>query len=265
MDGQIHRNLLLEANQITHTTYSTKQIAALMGIHVNTVRFYEGIGFLSKPERRKNGYRVYTSLHLAQCRVIRLAMKAEILQNGLRRKAVEIVRLCASQDYDAAIQASVEYGAMIQDEISNAKAAIAAVEGKIQNGSTQGNAPLGRKDAAVALHVTPETLRTWERSGLIRIGKRENGYRVYSDGDMERLNIIRTLRCANYSLSAILRLMNGLEEHSGKSVETLLNVPGSEEDIVSVCDKLILSLESTASDAAALTRMISNMKVSTPQ
>ena len=253
-------NFAREVSHITYTTYTTNQIAALVGIHVNTVRFYEKIGFISKPERQQNGYRIYTALHLEQCRLIRVAMKAEVLQNGLRKKAVEVIRLCASQEYDKAITASNEYSTMIHREISSAKAAIATVEALLGNRAVRENTSLGRKDAADLLGVTTETLRTWERSGLISVAKRKNGYRVYSDADMQRLNIIKTLRCANYSLSAILRLMHGLDSHSDKTVETLLNVPKPDEDIISVCDRLILSLRSTESEADEVTNMLKTIK-----
>ena len=82
------------------------------------------------------------------------------------------------------------------------------------------------------LCVTAETLRTWERSELVKIRRSANGYRVYSTQDMERLNIIRTLRCANYSLSTILRLLDKLDRHEAWSVETILNTPGENEDII---------------------------------
>lgn len=108
--------------------YTTKEIATAVGIHVNTVRFYEEIGFLTKPARFSNGYRCYTDLQLGQCRLIRCAMRAEVLQNGLRDKAVEVVRLCAKQDYDSSLSAAIEYRFMIQEEIRRAGAAIASVE-----------------------------------------------------------------------------------------------------------------------------------------
>ena len=38
----------------------TKEIADLIGIHVNTVRFYEEQGFISTPQRAENGYRIFT-------------------------------------------------------------------------------------------------------------------------------------------------------------------------------------------------------------
>lgn len=240
-------------------TYTTKEIADEIGIHVNTVRFYEEIGFMTVPERRSNGYRIYTDLQLEQCRLIRRAMKAEVLQNGLRKKAVEIVKLCAALDFDAAIAAAKEYRSMIGSEIQSAKDAIAFVERNLFNSMPAGGA-MKRADAAKALGVTSETLRTWERSGLIEIKRGKNGYRAYSAEDMERLNIIRTLRCANYSLSSILRLLNQLDGNTTRSVEAILNTPGENDDIVSVCDKLIESLKSTAADAEQINEMLVKIK-----
>jgi len=40
-------------------TYSTSQIAEIAGLHPNTVRMYEEWGLIQKPERKKNGYRVF--------------------------------------------------------------------------------------------------------------------------------------------------------------------------------------------------------------
>jgi DNA-binding transcriptional MerR regulator len=47
----------------------------------------------------------------------------------------------------------------------------------------------------------PSTLRNWELNGLMAIKRRENGYRIYTEEDLMRLKIIRSLRCANYSLT----------------------------------------------------------------
>lgn len=240
--------------------YTTKEIADMVGIHVNTVRFYEEIGFLTKPERLPNGYRVYTDLQLEQCKLIRCAMKAEVLQNGLRKKAVAVVRLCAAQDFDAAIAAAEDYRSMIEREIKNAKAAIYSVEKILSENTVSEALEINGRDAAKTLGVTLETLRTWERSGLIKVKRQENGYRIYTAADMERLNIIRTLRCANYSLSAILRLLNGLDSQTTQSVEKLLNTPEENEDIISVCDWLILSLQNTLIDADRLLRMLGHIK-----
>lgn len=236
--------------------YTTKEIADIIGIHVNTVRFYEEQGFLTPPKRLKNGYRIYTVLQLEQCRVVRMAMRAEVLQNGLRNQVVKIVRLCANLDMDASLREAYIYQEMIQQEINNARAAITTVEQCLNRKNDNNDIMLKRIDAAKVLGVTPETLRTWERSNLINIKRSQNGYRVYSGEDMERLNIIRTLRCAGYSLSAILRLLCHLDGCIDCSVEVILNTPEEDEDIISVCDRLIISLQNTAVDAKKLVLML---------
>ena len=45
-------------------TYKTSDVARIIGIHPNTVRLYEKFELIPKPERRQNGYRVFTDFHL---------------------------------------------------------------------------------------------------------------------------------------------------------------------------------------------------------
>ena len=68
------------------STYKTGEVAAIIGIHPNTVRLYEKLELIPKPERLPNGYRVFTEFHIKKCKLIRLAFQAEVLQNGLRKK-----------------------------------------------------------------------------------------------------------------------------------------------------------------------------------
>jgi DNA-binding transcriptional MerR regulator len=242
-------------------TYRTNEIARRIGVHPNTVRFYEDVGFLTPPERQINGYRVFTELHLRQMELARLALHAEVLQNGLRKKAIEVIRLCAALDFDRAIQSAREYEAMLTRETENAKSAVTSVEAMLNGKHRPDGVSLKRREAAEKLDVTLDTLRNWELNGLITVKRRENGYRVYDASDLERLNIIRTLRCANYSLSAILRLMNHLNKNEAAPVEAILNTPSEQEDIVSVCDRLILSLENTRKDAAEMQSLLEIIKL----
>jgi DNA-binding transcriptional MerR regulator len=241
-------------------TYRTNEIALLTGVHPNTVRFYEEVGFITPPERLANGYRAFTELHLKQMELARLAMRAEVLQNGLRKKAIEVIHLCAALDFDRAIQSAREYEAMLTRETENAKAAIVSVEAMLKGKRGPDGVSLKRREAAERLGVTLDTLRNWELNGLITVKRRENGYRVYDGPDLERLNIIRTLRCANYSLSSILRLMNHLDKNETAPVEKILNTPSKQEDIVSVCDRLIISLENTRKDAAEMLSLLGAMQ-----
>ncbi|MGN0762525.1 MAG: MerR family transcriptional regulator, partial [Aristaeellaceae bacterium] len=53
-------------------TYTTSEIARLQGIHPNTVRLYEAWRLIPQAERKANGYRVFTDVHLAQLRLVRV-------------------------------------------------------------------------------------------------------------------------------------------------------------------------------------------------
>lgn len=243
--------------------YRTAQIAKECRIHPNTVRLYEKIGFIKKPDREENGYRIFTELQKEQCQVVRLAMRAEVLQNGLRQRAIRIVKCLAEEDYDGALSETAYYKDEIDREIGNAEAAISSVEKILRDEKKDGaqtEVLLTRKEAAERLNVTVETLRTWERSGLVCVSRGQNGYRLYDSANMERLNIIKMLRCASYSLSSILRLLSKLEKNAMESVETVLNTPEENETIISVCDRLVLSLRNTKKDAEELRFRIEEIK-----
>ncbi len=46
--------------------YRTSEVANCVKIHPNTVRLYEKLGLIPKPEREPNGYRIFTDFHLKQ-------------------------------------------------------------------------------------------------------------------------------------------------------------------------------------------------------
>ena len=109
-----------------------------------------------------------------------------------------------------------------------------------------------------------DTLRNWEMNGILKIKRKENGYRVYDNEDINKLKIIRSLRCANYSLSSILRLMNALYENSCVDPEYVLNTPNGNEYIISVCDKLINSLNTAKKNAEKIIELLLEMKKNYP-
>ena len=80
-------------------TYRTAEVANIIGIHPNTVRLYEELGLIPKPERKPNGYRVFTDFHIEQFKLARLALQVEVLQNGLRKKILQVVKASATCDF----------------------------------------------------------------------------------------------------------------------------------------------------------------------
>ena len=193
-------------------TYRTSEIAALIGIHPNTVRLYEQSGLIPRPERQSNGYRIFTDIHVEQFKLARLAFQIEVLQNGLRKKIVQMVKVSAAGDYDT------------------------------------------------ALNITMDTLRNWEMNGLLTVKRRQNGYRVYTGGDIRRLKIIRSLRCANYSLESILSMLNQLSENPRIDIKKALDTPKENSGIIAVCDKLITSLTAAECNALNMIEKLQYMK-----
>jgi len=242
-------------------TYTTSKAAKIIGIHPNTVRFYEKAGLITQTIRKTNGYRIFTDLHINQMKLLRIALRTEVLQNGLRKKAIEIINSNAKLDFSGAFNSSTEYIHMINNEIVQAKKAISSVENILKDNSPSSKISLKRTEAAKYLDVTVDTLRNWELNGLITVKRKQNGYRIYDENDLRILSIIRTLRCANYSLSSILRLITSLNSKTCSNIEQILNTPLADDDIISACDKLITSLENTLSDAYEINKMAKNIKL----
>lgn len=243
--------------------YKTNEIAQIIGIHVNTVRLYEKWELIPKPERRKNGYRVFTDLHIEQFKLARAALKIEIIQNGLRKQAINIIKASAAGDYDKAEELTKLYRNQIKAEIENAEGAI-RITWKILFGrdkiGLETDTSYTRKEAAEYLNVTIDTLRNWELNGLFTAKRRKNGYRIYTREDLQRLKIIRSLRCANYSLAAILRMLHALSDDSTANIREVINTPEIDDDIITACDKLLTSLNEAKKNAGFVAKQIRRMK-----
>lgn len=267
-------------------TYTTSQIAKNAGVHPNTVRKYEEWGLIQKPLRKPNGYRIFTDIHLKQIALLRKAFQIEVMQAGLRSRIVNVVKLSAQCRFDEAVQLAQEYILIAGREKQNAKEAAKICEelykadfqnkGNKKNRSTN---PCGtcndfgtsktkktflkRSEAAAELNLTIDTIRNWEMNGLLKVKRKKNGYRIYDADDINRLKIIRSLRCANYSLSAILRMLNALEYRINKNQKDILkalNTPEENEDIVSVCDRLVFSLEKAEENAREVINILNKIK-----
>lgn len=241
-------------------TYKTAEVAAIIGIHPNTVRLYEKLNLIPKPKRLPNGYRVFTDFHIQQCKLIRLAFQIEVLQNGLRKKIAQMITVSATGDFDTAITITEEYLKQIKQEHQNAEEAIEIVKDILSGGVCENSTQLKRKDVSELLDISMDTLRNWEMNGLLAVKRKNNGYRVYTGGDIQRLKIIRSLRCANYSLEAILRLLQQLSKNPDTDIRIVLNTPKQTDDIISVCDRLIISLSAAEKNANALSAMLYDMK-----
>ena len=241
-------------------TYTTMEVAKIIGIHPNTVRMYEEWGLIPLAERKSNGYRIFTDFHIEQLRLARIAFQIEVLQNGLRKKVVETIKLSAKRDFDKALMFAEEYRSQIQREQRNAEESIGIAKQILSGKSVGDTLFLKRKEVSDHLDISMDTLRNWERNGLLQVKRRQNGYRAYTNDDIERIKMIRTLRLANYSLEAILRMLHALEHNPKVDMKQVLNTPQADADIVSVCDRLIVSLKDAEENAEKMIHILLEMK-----
>lgn len=248
-------------NKEHSAAYSTSRVAEIVGLHPNTVRMYEEWGLISKPERKANGYRVYNDIHIKQFRLARKALQIEVLQAGLRKRIIEALKLAAQYRFDEATGFAEEYIRMAEQELENAKEAAGICERLYRQQPPNDGALYKRAQAAKELGLTIDAIRNWEMNGLLCVKRKQNGYRVYDSNDLNRLKIIRALRCANYSLSAILRMLKKFDSGTdNKNALDILNTPENDEDIITACDKLAVSLENAITNAYEVISIIAEIR-----
>lgn len=242
-------------------TYKTSEVAKMVGVHVNTVRLYEELELIPIVKRLPNGYRVFTDYHIEQFNLARTALKVEVLQNGLRKKIIEIVKLSAKSEFEEAINLTNDYINQVIEERSKAEEAIELSKNILLGIEVKENEiVLTRSEAADYLQVTIDTLRNWELNGLFTAKRKKNGYRIYTESDLNILKIIRTLRCANYSLSSILRMLNAITKNNNIDIKEVINNPEDDEEIVTACDKLLTSLNDAEINAKIILNQLEDMK-----
>ena len=108
-------------------TYTTTEVAKIIGIHPNTVRMYEEWGLIEKAKRKENGYRIFTDIHIDQFALAKKAFQIEVLQAGLRKRIIEVIKLVANHQMNKAQTILEEYIKIAANEIENAKELLAMI------------------------------------------------------------------------------------------------------------------------------------------
>lgn len=240
--------------------YRTSQIAKLAGVHPNTIRLYEKYGLLQEIPRSNNGYRLYTNIHLQQVLLTRIAFKSEFVEGGIREKAIEILKIAANGELNKALEKANEYMEYIKKEQNKALDALQIVKKWLMgNEELDDILFLKRGDAAKYLDISIDTLRNWERNNLIKIPRNpQNGYRVYGSKEINRLKVIRTLRMANYSMMAILRMMKYVEVRNFERIKEVAYC-SEDEELKSATDRWILSLHEAEKNSYCIINKLKSM------
>ena len=75
-------------------------------------------------------------------------------------------------------------------------------------------------EVSQAIGLAPQTLRLWEREGLVRPRRTERGYRVYGEPDVQRLRQVKRLRKAEgLNFAAIRKQIGAIREQPSEQME----------------------------------------------
>ena len=218
----------------------TSEIATEVGVHPNTVRLYEEWGYLPQIPRSASGYRQFNTIHLEQMKLARLAFADPYPGRHVRRSLANLVRLAASGAYDRAFAAAHDHQTLVMGESAQAAAAAGYLQRWV-DGTVQADEqlpPLLSGQTADLLQLTKDTLRHWERNGLITPPRDPgSGYRLYGAEDVGRLRVLRLLTRAGYSTMAVLRMVRSLDLGRRANLSQLLDLPAEDEDVIYASDR----------------------------
>lgn len=222
----------------------TSEIARSVGVHPNTVRLYEQWGLLPEIPRTPGGYRKFTSAHLDQMRLARLAMQFNWLGGDIRRTSYEMVYTGARGDYGGALELAYQLRTRIKAERAQAEIAADFLENWARGMSADATPEKLRiGEVAELLNVSRDRLRNWERNGLLTVPRDPlNGYRFYRAREIGRLRVIRALCQARFSQMAILRMLLKLDAGETRFLREALDTPPDDEDIFYITDQLLTAL-----------------------
>ena len=247
---------------MTLKTLRTSEIASEIGVHVNTVRMYEELGYLPPIPRGANGYRQYTPLHLEQARLVGLVLRWPYV--GDKNLLVTLVTSAANRDYGMAMELAYQNLARVRMERTYAESAVEFLERWAAGHLMESNRQKMRiGQAADYLKVSVDMLQNWERSGLIAVPRDPaNGYRQYGTLEFGRLRVIRMLVQSGHSLMAILQMLRQVDSGDTTNLRDALNLPledSANEYIEVIADRWLSSLQELEQRAQAIIQQIGRM------
>lgn len=187
-------------------------IARKLNISTSALRHYESWGIVPEADRATNGYRIYTEEHVAYFECIR-AMNAGFGMELVRK----VMPLIQKNNVTDALWLVNDIQVNLHQERRKVEQALHALEREeleqFPARSKQEWYTIG--EAAAEIDVANSTLRHWEKEGLVEPQRdMGSGYRKYSNADVRKLFVIRTLRIAVYSLDIVREVLEEVDQNN---------------------------------------------------
>ncbi len=220
----------------TMKNYSTHQIAEYSGVCVNTVRNYEKLGFISKSKRADNGYRIFTDIHKMQMTICRLIFSPPYVNSVIRKASIEVIYASGKEDFVLCKELTEKYIDVINNELQKANNAVKALTDFCM--PEVEDVFYDRKEASIIIGTSVETIRNWERNGLI-ISVKKGKKRVYGKTEIAFMRIIYILLSGGFTLQKIYNSLKFLRNTDNEhAIEALYN--SSEYMYLEVIEKNII-------------------------
>lgn len=245
--------------------YKPVELAALYGIHPNTIRLYERLGYISPAERTTTNYRKFTKLHVLQIKICRCIFGHPFTNRRIRNAGNEVLWASAKKQWDIGTQHAYYYMQVIKQEYDLAQKTADVLqiwinpEKEMKLFDEQKN--LSRKEVAELFGITVEAVRNWERNGLIFSDlSGSKNEKLYSNTDLERIRVVYMLRQAGYSIAAIHHSISMYERGQSNMALSVLNNPEHDE-LISVGDRWMYELSKLLDAAQKIPPIFEEMKM----
>lgn len=237
--------------------YYIKEVSAKTGVKAGTIRFYEKLGYLEPVPRMSNQYRVFNEHHIFQIQICSLVFGG-FVNTRLRKISMNIIAAAKDWDLNAYDRATQNYLQAVEQDITRTKKAVFIVTKQIDQDEND-ERKYCKKEAAELLGVTPETIRSWERNGLLA-QKEPYSRRQYQTDEIRRMYVIRFLLDTGYSCMAILRFLTTHDDGLNQKAAGFLLGTVEDAELQSRADQYLQSLYRARTQADALCHILTDMK-----
>ncbi|GAB3830178.1 MerR family transcriptional regulator [Dactylosporangium cerinum] len=198
----------------TQDRFRPVDLAREHGLSAQAVRNYERDGCIPAAARTPSGYRAYTAVHAHALR----AYVALIPAHGYAT-AGDIMRAANAGDLDTVLRAVDRSHAQLQrdrETLDAVEVAVTTLATPAPVVAVKADRPLLVGDVAHRLGVTPATLRTWERAGILAPRRATVGHhRLYTTDDVRDAQLAQLLRRGGYLLGHIAEVVGHVRATAG--------------------------------------------------
>jgi DNA-binding transcriptional MerR regulator len=157
---------------------------------------------------------------------------------------MKIIEASSKGDFAVCRQRIEDYISVIQAEIQKVHNVLDII--RQLNNSGEKNNPnkkilYTKSEAARQIGTTKDSIRNWERNGLLNRHFTAYQKRLYTKSDINRMKIIYMLLRAGYSIAAIFNYFNELDQHNKDAMQILID-PKKDENIIGCKDRYLQAL-----------------------